>query len=166
MGRVVSIRNTPMPFISRLSAGSCSSVGDVDAMPNGLDLAGMVAWCASAGTGGPDRAGCSLSHTTLASNWRATSRHVLGGGDHVAAADVDLVFERERDRHGRGGLSRSPSKVSMLLTRDRRPEGSSENSVAGSNRCRRRSVRHSRGNSDRAGSRAAPGIGTLSTRMR
>ena len=28
----------------------------------------------------------------------------LGRGDHVAAADVQLVFERKRDRHGRNGF--------------------------------------------------------------
>ena len=49
----------------------------------------------------PRRSGSSAIQTTVASNCWLTVRRRLGGGDHVAAADVDLVGERQR--HGLPG---------------------------------------------------------------
>jgi hypothetical protein len=51
-------------------------------------------------------------------------RRIAGGGDHVAAADVDLVGQRQRDRlaaPGHGQLAVRPEHRAM---RERRPDGS------------------------------------------
>ena len=54
---------------------------------------------------------------------RRHRRRLVGGGEHLSAADVELILERDRNRHGRDGRARSPSKVVMLLTRLVLPEG-------------------------------------------
>ena len=77
----------------------------------------------------------------------------------VAAADVDLVVQRERDRHRREATSRSPSKVTMRLTRALRPDGQAV-TRSPTRRCPRRSARHSRGTHRRAAPPSAPGSGT------
>ena len=52
----------------------------------------------SAGTCGPGSSGSSPIQTIVRLELVGDARRRVGGGEHVAAADVDLVGERQRDR--------------------------------------------------------------------
>ena len=96
---------TPISLSSSVLAAVCSSV---------LTLTLYLGWPMRRADGagadlqqvraGPGASGCSCIQTTWASNWSATAGGDVGRGEHVAAADVDLVGEGERDRLAGDGL--------------------------------------------------------------
>ena len=76
--------------------------------------------------------GRSLIQQSSAVSSRATIGRALGVGEHVAAADVDVVLEPDRDRlRRRSPRSSAPSKVSTAATRVRAAGRQHDDVVAG-----------------------------------
>ena len=98
---------------------------------------------------GAQRASPTSSRPSPRARGAATGRSV-GADDHVAAADVEVVGELDRDRVGRrGGLAAARRSVSTASDRRARAAGQDDHLVARARACRPRPGR-------RSGARAAP----------
>ena len=140
----------PISFSSSVCAATCSSVLTSTLCLSGHRGRHRPGPELAAGRSGPGSSGSSLIQTRWAANWSATSRPRVRRDQHVAARDVDLVVERQRD----GVAGRAPR-------RDRRhgddtcdlarlPDVRDHDRGRPAAPCRRRRAGRSRGNRGRA----------------
>ena len=97
---------TPISLSSSVLAAMCSSVLTLTLYFGCATVAPTVRVPSLSRYGRPGSIGSSFIQTMWASNWSATAGGDAGGGEHVAAADVDLVGEGEGDRLAGRGLGR------------------------------------------------------------
>jgi hypothetical protein len=136
-------------------AARCSSVSTLTLYLGSVTVRRRCACRSSAGRGGRAACGSSAIHTSVHSNWSATSAGAVGRRDHVAARDVDLVFQRDASRFAGHGERAVTVAATMRATRALAPEGCTRMRWPGA-ACRWPAGRRSRGSRGWAGSPTAP----------
>ena len=95
----LEVADADLVELAASSAARCSSVLTLTLYLSGAIVAGDGAGAdLASGSCVRGSIGSSAIQTIVASNWSATLGGAVDAGDHIAAADVDLVGQRERDR--------------------------------------------------------------------